>query len=244
MRTSCTACLVVAAGAGLRLGAGRPKAFVEVAGRSLLDRAVGGATASSVMDVLVLVVPPDLVDAVAHAHPRALVAAGGATRQESVLAGLRVLDDDVDVVLVHDAARAFTPPAVFDAVALAVRSGHTAVVPAVPLHDTVRAIAATGAARADSGGSTLVDRSTLRAVQTPQGFARAVLDEAHQVRRSPAGPPAAVTDDATLVERLGHAVHLVEGSPESFKVTAPLDLLLATALAGRAEGIAGTRAPS
>lgn len=219
-----TACLVVAAGSGVRLGAGRPKAFVEVAGRSLLDRAVDGATASSAVDVLVLVVPADLVDAAAHAHPRALVAAGGATRQESVLAGLRVLDDDVDVVLVHDAARALTPPAVFDAVVAAVRSGHTAVVPAVALHDTVRAVAA-------GSGSVLVDRSTLRAVQTPQGFDRAVLDEAHR----PSGSSAAVTDDATLVEHLGHAVHLVDGSPEAFKVTAPLDLLLAAALVARSE---------
>lgn len=242
MSSARTACLVVAAGAGARLRAGRPKAFVVVAGHSLLDHAVDRATASSVVDVMVLVVPADLVGAVARARPRAVVVAGGATRQESVAAGLRVLDDDVDVVLVHDAARALTPPAVFGAVAAAVRSGHAAVVPAVPLHDTVRAVAPRPRGGEDGAGerSTLLDRSTLRAVQTPQGFARAVLDEAH--RLAP-GSSSDATDDATLVERLGHAVHLVVGSAESFKVTGPLDLLLAAALAASSTTTAdGSRA--
>lgn len=216
-----TACLVVAAGSGERLGAGRPKAFVEVLGRSLLDRAVDAVTASGAVEVLVLVVPANLVDLVRAAHPGAVVVAGGADRQGSVAAGLSTLDEHVDVVLVHDAARAFAPPSMFVAVVAAVRAGHRAVVPAVPLHDTVRAVGL------PDGGSALVDRSTLRSVQTPQGFDRSVLAEAHRL------PPSAsaATDDATLVERLGHAVHLVQGSSESFKVTGPVDLLLATALA-------------
>lgn len=243
MSASRTACLVVAAGSGVRLGAGRPKAFVEVAGRSLLDRCVDAVTASGAADVLVLVVPAALVDPVRAAHDGALVVAGGSSRQQSVAAGLSALGDDVDVVLVHDAARAFAPPSTFVDVAGAVRAGHRAVVPAVLLHDTVRAVrpgvgaaGSGGAGGADgaggglpAGGSTLVDRSTLRAVQTPQGFDRAVLDEAHRLLPT----AAAATDDATLVERLGHEVHLVQGSSESFKVTGPLDLLLATVLAAR-----------
>lgn len=223
MTAARTACLVVAAGSGARLGAGRPKAFVEVAGRSLLDRSVDAVTASGVVDAVVLVVPASLVDPVRAVHPSALVVAGGASRQGSVAAGLAVLGDDVGVVLVHDAARAFAPPSTFAAVVAAVRAGHHAVVPAVPLHDTVRAVVH------GNGASALVDRSTLRAVQTPQGFDRAALDEAH--RRQ--GGDEAATDDATLVERLGHAVHLVAGSAESFKVTGPTDLLLAAALAAR-----------
>lgn len=223
MTTPRTACLVVAAGSGVRLGAGRPKAFVEVARRSLLDRSVDAVTASGTVDVVVLVVPASLVGSVGAAHPGAVVVPGGASRQESVAAGLAAVGDGVDVVLVHDAARAFAPPSTFVAVAAAVRAGHRAVVPAVPLHDTVRAVGTL------EEGSVLVDRSTLRAVQTPQGFDRGVLDEAH---RLPPGASAA-TDDATLVERLGHAVHLVPGSAESFKVTGPMDLLLAAALAAR-----------
>ena len=231
MTASRTACLVVAAGTGVRLGAGRPKAFVQVGGRSLLDRAVEGVTASGVVDALVLVVPAPLVGAVSTAHPGAAVVAGGADRQGSVAAGLHALAGDValgsgvDVVLVHDAARAFTPPGTFATVVDAVRCGHAAVVPSVPLHDTVRSL---GGGGAEDGGSALVDRATLRAVQTPQGFERAVLERAH--RLVPARS-AAATDDATLVERLGHAVHLVDGSPCSFKITGPLDLLLAAALA-------------
>ena len=153
--------------------------------------------------------------------PGARVVAGGATRQASVAAGLAALPDEVDVVLVHDAARALAPAELFTLVAAAVRAGHPAVVPAVPVTDTVRLL-----------GGGVVDRTALRAVQTPQGFARDVLVAAHAADAVEPGA-APVTDDAGLVERGGLAVHLVPGHPEAFKVTTPLDLALAEAVVAR-----------
>jgi 2-C-methyl-D-erythritol 4-phosphate cytidylyltransferase len=144
---------------------------------------------------------------------------GGPTRQASVWRGLEALPDDVDVVLVHDAARCLAPPSLVAEVVAAVRAGHPAVVPGLPVSDTVRFL---------DGGA--LNRSRLRAVQTPQGFARDVLVAAHRC-----APEADATDDAGLVERTGRAVHLVPGHPEAFKITTPLDLLLARAVltAGR-----------
>lgn len=205
-----------------------PKAFVRVAGITLLDRAVEQVRGSGVVARTVVVVPRDRVAEVAGLLPGAVVVAGGSTRQESVRAGLRVLDTAVDVVLVHDAARALTPPRVFADVVDAVRSGHDVVVPAVELHDTVRAL--------DGDASVLVERSTLRAVQTPQGFRREVLERAH-AHRGVGAPPA--TDDATLAERAGHRVFLVPGAPEAFKVTRPLDLILAESLVAASRVLAG-----
>ena len=223
--------MVVAAGSGTRLAAAVPKAFVPVAGLTLLERAVEQVRACGVVTVVVLVVPRDHVPEVAALVPGAVVVAGGSTRQESVRAGLGALDAAVDVVLVHDAARALTPARVFVDVVGAVRAGHDVVVPAVELHDTVRAL--------DGEASVLVDRSTLRAVQTPQGFRREVLDGAHQQAHDDGTGGRPATDDATLAERAGHAVVLVPGAPEAFKVTRPLDLLLAESLVA-----AGPRAGS
>ncbi len=240
------ACVVVAAGAGTRLAVGLPKAFVRVGGITLLDHAVSNIRASGAVSEIVLVVPADRVTEVRSASPGAVVVAGGGSRQASVEAGLRSLGGATDVVLVHDAARAFTPPSTFALVVDAVRSGDDVVVPALELHDTVRSV------DAGTGASSLVDRATLRAVQTPQGFRRDVLVAAHAHAHAHAsaggsapstGDPA--TDDATLTERAGHRVALVAGSPEAFKVTRPLDLLLAEALLASEHGgppRAGTRA--
>ncbi len=215
-------------------------------GRSLLQHAVVRVRASGVVDEVVVVVPreraamvdrdlDEILDVTAEAGGTAMtVVTGGATRQESVAAGLHALTPSVDVVLVHDAARALTPPETFARVVGAVRSGHDVVVPVVDLHDTVRAVDAADA----SGGepaSAVVDRSTLRAVQTPQGFRRDVLDGAHA---APQGGGPAATDDATLAERAGHRVVMVDGSPEAFKVTRPVDLLLAGALLVAAPDVA------
>jgi 2-C-methyl-D-erythritol 4-phosphate cytidylyltransferase len=123
----------------------------------------------------------------------------------------------VDLVLVHDAARALTPPAVVEAVVAALRAGADAVVPVLPVTDTVK--------RVDGDRVRVtVDRSDLRVAQTPQGFRREVLAAAH----AQAGP--AATDDAALVERLGLTVDTVPGSEEAFKVTRPFDLLMAEAV--------------
>ena len=221
--------MVVAAGSGTRLDAGVPKAFVDLHGEPLLAHALHRVWASGVVDEVVLVVPTAHHEA-ATALPvltelgRVAVVPGGDTRQASVRRGLAAVGDDVDVVLVHDAARCLAPPALFAAVVAAVRGGHGAVVPGVPVADTLRS----------TDGHT-VDRSLLRAVQTPQGFDRRVLEHAHaEAAHLAADELSAATDDAGLVERAGGQVHLVDGAPEAFKVTTPQDLVLADAVLTRA----------
>jgi 2-C-methyl-D-erythritol 4-phosphate cytidylyltransferase len=161
---------------------------------------------------------------------RVAVVPGGATRQESVRLGLAVIPADVDVVLVHDAARPLVPVDVVDAVARAVTDGAEAVVPAVPLADTVKQVAPAAAPGAPEPVVGTPDRSTLRAVQTPQGFRREVLLRVHDKALSD-GVDA--TDDAGLVERYGGSVVVVPGHEEAFKVTRPLDLVLAEAVLAR-----------
>jgi 2-C-methyl-D-erythritol 4-phosphate cytidylyltransferase len=144
------------------------------------------------------------------------VVAGGAERQDSVRLGLAALPPDVDLVLVHDAARAFVPVAVVEAVVGALRAGAAAAVPVVPVADTVKRVV-------DDVVVETVDRAALRAVQTPQGFVRSVLEAAH-------ASDLPVTDDASLVEAAGVKVVTVPGSPLAFKVTNPVDLALAEAV--------------
>ncbi|MGW6130079.1 2-C-methyl-D-erythritol 2,4-cyclodiphosphate synthase [Cellulomonas sp. NPDC055163] len=158
------------------------------------------------------------------------VVAGGSTRQASVAAGLAVLPADATVVLVHDAARALVPAETVDRVVAAVRAGHPAVVPAVPVTDTLTRV------HTDGSAAGTVARADLRAVQTPQGFDRATLDRAHREARAVADDEAsAATDDAGLVERLGLPVHVVPGHDDAFKVTTARDLALAElVLAARA----------
>jgi 2-C-methyl-D-erythritol 4-phosphate cytidylyltransferase len=200
------------------------KAFVQIAGEPLLVHAIRGVLASCV-DACVVAVPPNDVDHAAvlvrRMDERVCVIPGGATRTESVRLALDHAQRFVpaaEVILVHDAARAFTPAAVFDSVVAAVRSGCPAVVPVLPVVDTVK--------RVDHAGRVIftVDRSSLRTVQTPQGFAPEVLRRAHAESRLEA------TDDAGLVEALGERVHAVPGDALAFKITTPLDLRLAEAL--------------
>jgi len=227
-----TAAIVPAAGRGERLGPGAPKALREVAGVPLLVHAVRGLCDSGQVDLVVVAAPPTDRAAVESllrpvvADVALAVVDGGETRQQSVAAALDSLPDDVDVVLVHDAARAFTPAEVCARVVAALRAGAEAVVPVLPVADTIKQVSgATGATGAT--GNTVeatLDRTSLRAVQTPQGFRRDVLVRAH------AASSAGATDDASLAEALGVAVTVVDGSDEAFKVTRPLDLLLAEAL--------------
>ncbi len=214
---STVAAILVAAGSGERLGAGVPKAYVEVDGRTLLQHAVESFAGHPAIDSVVVVVPA--ADSAAE-HPGLTTVTGGATRQESVAAGLRAVRDDVDLVLVHDVARPFVPPEVIDAVLAALEAGAAAVVPVVPIHDTVRRVGPDGTL---AGG---LDRSTLMAVQTPQGFRRDVLVAAH----AHAGPLTA-TDDAGLVEALGVEVVAVPGADDAFKITTPSDLARAESVA-------------
>lgn len=225
--------LVPAAGSGERLGLGVAKAFVPLDDQPVLWHAVRGVLAAGCVDAVVVAVPRPSVDCAAEllaAFGGAVaVVAGGLDRVSSVRCALDhagALHPGTEVVLVHDAARALTPPAVFAAVIAAVRAGHGAVVPVVPLMDTVK--------RVDAAGRVLdtVDRSTLRAVQTPQGFAPDVLRRAHASVAGVAGRGAAarVTDDAGLVEACGEPVHTVPGDPLAFKITTPFDLAVARAL--------------
>jgi 2-C-methyl-D-erythritol 4-phosphate cytidylyltransferase len=213
------AVLVVAAGLGVRLGPGGPKALRSVAGQPLLVHAVRRVLAAPSVGCVVVAAPPDGVTAVGQLlGPGVTVVAGGATRQASVAAALAAVPDGLDIVLVHDAARALAPTALVEAVAAAVRGGHDAVIPVLPVVDTVKEVAASGAVVGT------VDRSALRVVQTPQGFRRAVLVAAH------AAAADEHTDDAGMVEKLGLPVHTVPGHEAAFKITKPLDLVLAEAL--------------
>ncbi|MBK8461910.1 MAG: 2-C-methyl-D-erythritol 4-phosphate cytidylyltransferase [Nigerium sp.] len=221
--------IVVAAGSGSRLGATVPKALVEVAGVPLVVRAVAQLGAGGVAEAVVVVPAGERAAfevALAAAPIPVVITAGGAERQHSVARGLAALpsggadETSGDVVLVHDAARAFVPAEVVARVIAAVREGADAVIPAIAVSDTIREV--------HDAGSAVVDRSRLRAIQTPQGFRRGVLTDAHAAL---ADTGTIVTDDAAAAEYLGCVVSLVEGSRRSFKVTDPLDLLVAEALA-------------
>ncbi len=219
------AAVVPAAGRGERLGGELPKAFRLLGGAPLLVHAVRSLLASRHVGMVVVAVPADrLAEVRALLGPGVTAVAGGEHRQASVAAALAALPSDVDVVLVHDAARPLVPVSIVDAVAGAVLAGAPAVVPVLPVADTLK--------RVDRAGlvAGTVPRSQVWAVQTPQGFRREVLAKAHAA--ADGADPA--TDDAGLVERLGIPVATVPGSPEALKITTPFDLVVAEALlAGR-----------
>lgn len=210
--------VVVAAGSGTRLGAGGPKAFVGIDGSSILRHALDGVFAAPSAQV-VIVAPTGregdaLSEALATAGDRrdlVSVVTGGDTRQASVAAGLDALWADVEVVLVHDAARALTPAEVFERVIAAIDGGADGAIPVLPVVDTIKRVAGDEIVAA-------VDRAELAAAQTPQGFRRDVLDAAY------AAAAAEFTDDAALVADAGHAVAAVAGHPLAFKITTPDDL--------------------
>lgn len=252
-----TALVIAAAGAGTRLGAGVPKALAPLAdGRPLLDHcleSVAAARAAGVaLDAVVVLVPPAEADArrvadVVARHAAGLAVPvtcvpGGAERADSVRAGLAAADAALaDAghaagagprrVLVHDAARAFTPPAVFRAVQDALAAGAPAAVPGLPVTDTIKTVTGPAGRPVVSGTPA---RSSLRAVQTPQGFDLDLLLAAHELARTSAEADAsALTDDAMAMEAAGHEVLVVPGDEASFKVTSPRDLETAAArLAG------------
>jgi 2-C-methyl-D-erythritol 4-phosphate cytidylyltransferase len=212
--------VVVAAGSGARLGAEAPKAFVHLAGRPILGHALDTVRRVPGLRSVAVVVPAELVagsgpewDGI-DLPPGTHLVAGGTERAESVAAGLQVVADDCDVVLVHDAARCLTPLAVFERVVEAVRAGAagaSGAVPGLPVVDTVKTVDAQGVITGTP------ERAALRAVQTPQGFRRDVLVAAYHSGQ-------VATDDAALVERMGHKVLVVEGDQLAFKVTLPADL--------------------
>ena len=234
-----TAAILTAAGSGSRLGHTLPKALVPLDGLSLVAHAARRLAGSGVVDLLVVTAPAahledvraavgDEVDAAGgpaagddagvptHAGRGpvpAVCTVGGPSRQASVAAALAVLPPDVDVVLVHDAARALAPGSLVRRVVDAVRAGHPAVVPATAVMDTIAEVASapTGAPGDLRTVIGTPDRSVLRAVQTPQGFDRAVLDRAHAAAAHRAGDERAV------------------------KITSPRDLALAHLLLAEAD---------
>lgn len=221
-----TAVLVPAAGRGERLGPGTPKALRELAGVPMLVHAVHALAASPAVDLVVIAAPESEVEHVSGLVGRSTfgaevsVVSGGATRQESVARALITLPEDVDIVLVHDAARPLVPVEMVTAVVTSVREGHPCVIPCLSVTDTIKEV--------DSQDMVVrtVDREVLRAVQTPQGFDRAVLQQVH----ADADPDNALTDDAGLVEAKGIPVHVIPGHAEALKITRPFDITIAEAI--------------
>lgn len=219
--------VVPAAGLGERLGPGAPKALRLIDGVPMLVLAVQALARARAVDLVVVAVRPGDVEVVRKLlagydiPTEVAVVAGGETRQDSVRLALAALGPEIDIVLVHDAARPLAPSELVDAVAEAVRAGADAVVPVLPVVDTIK--------RVDADGRVLqtVPRADLRAVQTPQGFDRQVLVRAHAAARSDRRTG---TDDAGLVEDLGVEVQVLPGRPEAFKITGPIDLLVADAM--------------
>jgi 2-C-methyl-D-erythritol 4-phosphate cytidylyltransferase len=207
-----------------------PKALRPLGGVPMLVHAVRALASSRVVDIVVVAAPEDSAESVQSMltgqsfGAEVVVITGGDTRQDSVARALLTLPEDVDVVLVHDAARPLVPGELVTAVVAAVRQGHPAVVPGLLVVDTIKQV------DGNSDVQRTVDRSELRAIQTPQGFERQVLQRAHasvDLDESPA------SDDAFLVERLGLPVRVIPGHEEAFKVTRPFDVVMAEAVLAR-----------
>ena len=217
-----TAAIIVAAGAGERLGAGLPKALVHLGGQPIVARAAAAFVAASSVEQIVVVAPPRFTEELrTHVPPDVSVVSGGATRQESVTAGLDTLGADVRVVAIHDAARPLVTPELIDRTVAALRPPWDAVAPALAIVDTLKAV--------DNRRAVLrtVDRTGVWAVQTPQVSSRATLERVHARVVSGFG---AATDDLSLIERAGGRVLLIDGDPANFKITHPEDLVLASRL--------------
>jgi 2-C-methyl-D-erythritol 4-phosphate cytidylyltransferase len=218
------AVVVVAAGSGDRLAVGQPKALVPLHGRPMVEWSVQAFRDHPGVGPIVVVAPEQSVEPLArNLAGSGYVVAGGPTRQRSVERGLAALPSDVRFVLVHDAARPFVSAGVISAVLDRLHAGAKAVIPVLPVVDTIK--------RVDDVGNVVetVDRTELRSVQTPQGFDRQLLASAHRDARQ--NGVENVTDDAGLMEGLGHVVATVAGSQRTFKITTPADLDLAERLA-------------
>ncbi|MET0296111.1 MAG: 2-C-methyl-D-erythritol 4-phosphate cytidylyltransferase [Microbacterium sp.] len=232
------AVIVVAAGSGTRLGARDPKAFVGLDQHTILRHAL--ERVAQVDGAQVVVVAPEgrqgdaLTDALAAFHGArdlVTVVAGGDTRQASVAAGLAAVWPDVEIVLVHDAARALTSPDVFARIVAAIDAGAAGAIPVLPVIDTIKHVEAGEILAA-------VDRSVLSAAQTPQGFRRDILVAAYR------DAAADFTDDAALVAEAGHRVVAVDGDPLAFKITTPADLDRARSLVTPHPHVPVTLSPS
>jgi 2-C-methyl-D-erythritol 4-phosphate cytidylyltransferase len=215
-----TVALILAGGRGERFGGGRPKALVELAGRPLLQWSIEALRGVAAIETIVVALPGG-----APAPEGVTVVQGGEVRSESVRRALAAAPAG-DPVLVHDAARPLVSAQLAESVIAALQADPTAdgAIAAAPVTDTVQRVGDGGVVRET------LDRGELWAVQTPQVFRRAALERALDVAPELL---AAATDDASLVERSGGRVIVVQASPENLKVTTPLDLELAAMLLAR-----------
>jgi 2-C-methyl-D-erythritol 4-phosphate cytidylyltransferase len=213
--------LLLAAGQGVRLGSDEPKAFLQLAGSTVLRRSAGAALSAELVDSVVVAAPNDHVERASDELTylrRVIVVPGGPHRQASARAALDAAPA-TDAFLVHDAARALAPSSLFDA-CLRELDECDACVPALPLSDTVKEVSSDHVVRT-------LDRSVLAAVQTPQAFRADVYRRAH---READASRFLATDDAALVERLGVNVRIIPGDDRNMKITTPHDVAIAEAL--------------
>ena len=222
--------LVAAAGRGTRLGEPIPKAYVQLCGRSLVERSVAAIERSEAVDDIAVIVSEDMMAYARELFRRAKSAGrirsdvefivGGGERIDSVWEGMRRMPED-GVVLVHDAARALTPPGMIARVVRAVVGGSDAVIPVVAVADTIKEVSGTVVTGTP-------DRSSLAAVQTPQG----VRVKDYLAATEKIGDVSSFTDDMSVMEAAGYEVYTVAGSYRNIKITTPEDLKLAEYLIG------------
>ena len=216
------AAIIAAGGQGQRLGAGRPKQFLEIGGRSILDLSVAALAASDRIDEIVVALPHDYVARTAKAwegksaKPLVFVD-GGARRQDSVAAAFARTSSGADIILIHDAARPFVTADII-ARTIDAATAHGAAIAAIPVSDTVKQVGEAGVSGSRPIRATIA-RDTIFLAQTPQAFRRDVL-----ARAIAEGQHVDATDEAMLVERLGLPVHVVAGDVTNIKVTTPEDL--------------------
>ncbi len=221
------AAVVPAGGYGTRMGNGTPKQFLQLGDVPLLIHALRVFESSRTITEIVVVVPQDAVE---YCQQELLpqfalskvntVTGGGARRQDSVWNGLQAVDERTKIVIVHDAVRPFVTGAMVEQVVESAGT-HGAAIVAIPLHDTVKQAASDGMIEAT------LDRQRLWLAQTPQAFRIELLREAHRSSRQ---ADVEATDDAFLVERIGHRIFIVSGSPDNIKVTRPEDLVMGEAI--------------
>jgi 2-C-methyl-D-erythritol 4-phosphate cytidylyltransferase/2-C-methyl-D-erythritol 2,4-cyclodiphosphate synthase len=211
------AVVLLAAGKGERLGAKEPKAFVELAGKSLLEHSVFRALATENLKQLIIAVPEshlaqtlEFEKQLSNQGVDIRVVVGGATRQQSVSESLAVLAGGIDIVLVHDSARSLASTGLFDRVAQAVFENQIGVIPALHVADTIKKY------KGDVIQET-IERSDLVRAQTPQGFPASVLVSAH------VGATQEFTDDAALIQSIGGTVMMIPGEEQAMKITTAED---------------------
>ena len=232
--------IIVAGGSGLRMGAGIPKQFLPLGGRPVLLRTME-AIAAAVPEAETVVVLPAAHIGTLHelcerfgCTVRYRATAGGASRFESVEAGLKALPDDCSLIAVHDGVRPLVTADMIRRGLDCARTNRTAV-PVIPVTDTIREVAA-------DGSSHTIDRSKLRAVQTPQIFDGELLRRAYRDAAA-MNDKSRFTDDASVVEDFGTAISLYEGSRENLKLTTPADMTIAEAILSLREGAQGAHEP-